>query len=94
MILNNIDHKSKQLSFDHKIVKFFQLKKLKLDIVGLMCLPPNKKRPDMYFKKMSELRDILGVEDLSMGMSGDYLEAIKYGSTFVRIGSKIFGQRY
>ena len=59
-----------------------------------MCLPPNKKKPDMYFKKMSELRDILGVEDLSMGMSGDYLEAIKYGSTFVRIGSKIFGQRY
>tara|TARA_B100000795_G_scaffold169303_1_gene127605 strand:+ start:297 stop:956 length:660 start_codon:yes stop_codon:yes gene_type:complete len=70
------------------------IKKLKLDIVGLMCLPPNKKKPDMYFKKMSELRDILGVEDLSMGMSGDYLEAIKYGSTFVRIGSKIFGQRY
>ena len=70
------------------------IKELKLDIVGLMCLPPNNEKPERYFKKMSELRDILGVEDLSMGMSGDYLEAIKYGSTFVRIGSKIFGQRY
>ena len=43
---------------------------------------------------MVELKKTINVEDLSMGMSGDYLEAIKYGSTFVRIGSKIFGQRY
>ena len=67
---------------------------LKLDIIGLMCLPPNEEEPDLYFKKMIELKDILGLKELSMGMSGDYLKAIIYGSTFVRIGSKIFGQRY
>ena len=59
-----------------------------------MCLPPKKEEPDLYFKKMIELKDILGVKELSMGMSGDYLKAVMYGSTFVRIGSKIFGQRY
>ena len=67
---------------------------LKLDIIGLMCLPPNEEEPDLYFKKMIELKDILGLKELSMGMSGDYLKAVMYGSTFVRIGSKIFGQRY
>ena len=67
---------------------------LKLNIIGLMCLPPKKEEPDLYFKKMIELKDILGVKELSMGMSGDYLKAVMYGSTFVRIGSKIFGQRY
>ena len=67
---------------------------LKLDIIGLMCLPPNEEEPDLYFKKMIELKDILGLKELSMGMSGDYLKAVIYGSTFVRIGSKIFGQRY
>ncbi|MDB3949286.1 YggS family pyridoxal phosphate-dependent enzyme [Candidatus Pelagibacter sp.] len=67
---------------------------LKLNIIGLMCLPPNEEEPDLYFKKMIELKDILGVKELSMGMSGDYLKAVIYGSTFVRIGSKIFGQRY
>ena len=67
---------------------------LKLNIIGLMCLPPNEEEPDLYFKKMIELKDTLGVKELSMGMSGDYLKAVMYGSTFVRIGSKIFGQRY
>ena len=75
---------------------FYQycIQELKLDIIGLMCLPPSNEKRDLYFKKMSELKDTMGLDDLSMGMSGDYLEATKYGSTFVRIGSKIFGQRY
>ena len=59
-----------------------------------MCLPPHNEKREGYFKKMNDLKDILQLDDLSMGMSGDYLEAIKYGSTFLRIGSKLFGQRY
>tara|TARA_B110000967_G_scaffold208969_1_gene263083 strand:- start:65 stop:712 length:648 start_codon:yes stop_codon:yes gene_type:complete len=66
---------------------------LKLNIVGLMCLPPNNIKPDLYFDKMQKLIENLPLQELSMGMSSDYIDAIKYGSTFVRIGSKIFGER-
>ena len=58
-----------------------------------MCLPPNDDNSNLYFKKMQNLKKTIGLNELSMGMSGDYLEAIKYGSTFLRIGSKIFGDR-
>ena len=58
-----------------------------------MCLPPNDDNSNLYFKKMQNLKETIGLNELSMGMSGDYLEAIKYGSTFLRIGSKIFGDR-
>ena len=64
-----------------------------LKIKGLMLIPPNDNNPDKYFKSLNELNRSLGLEDLSMGMSADYVEAIKHGSTFVRIGSSIFGQR-
>ena len=67
---------------------------LKLNIVGLMCLPPNNIKPDLYFDKMQKLIENLPLQELSMGMSSDYIDAIKYGSTFVRIGSKIFGERF
>jgi len=66
---------------------------LKLDIIGLMCLPPNDQSSSIYFKKMQELVNKIKVKDLSMGMSNDYLEAVKFKSTFLRIGSKIFGSR-
>ena len=66
---------------------------LKLNIVGLMCLPANNIKPDLYFDKMQKLIENLPLQELSMGMSSDYIDAIKYGSTFVRIGSKIFGER-
>ena len=66
---------------------------LNLDIIGLMCLPPNDQTPGIYFAKMQELINKIQVKDLSMGMSTDYLEAIKFKSTFLRIGSKIFGSR-
>ena len=66
---------------------------LNLDIIGLMCLPPNDRAPSVYFSKMQELLNKIQVKDLSMGMSSDYLEAIKFKSTFLRIGSKIFGSR-
>jgi len=66
---------------------------LNLDIIGLMCLPPNDQTPSVYFAKMQDLINKIQVKDLSMGMSNDYLEAIKFKSTFLRIGSKIFGSR-
>jgi len=64
-----------------------------LDIIGLMCIPPNDNEPEKYFKELNRLNKKFNFTDLSMGMSSDYLNAIKYGSTFVRIGSKIFGNR-
>ena len=66
---------------------------LKLDIVGLMCLPPFEKDSNPYFAEIKSLAEKLQLKELSMGMSDDYLEAIKYGTTFLRIGSKIFGPR-
>ena len=58
-----------------------------------MCLPPNDTKGNFYFKKMSELIQKISVNELSMGMSNDYLEAFKTGATFLRIGSNIFGNR-
>ena len=66
---------------------------LDLNIVGLMCLPPNDEKPEIYFMKMKKLNQKYGFKELSMGMSADYLLAIKFGSTFVRIGTRIFGNR-
>ena len=58
-----------------------------------MCLPPFDKVPNPYFVKLRELYENLDFKDISMGMSDDYMEAIKEGSTFIRVGSKIFGAR-
>ena len=66
---------------------------LNLNIIGLMCLPPQYGSVKNYFNKMVELKKTLNVEDLSMGMSEDYLEAVGCGATYIRIGSKIFGDR-
>ena len=66
---------------------------LNLDIIGLMCLPPKDGDIKNFFLRMKNLSKKIEVKELSMGMSNDYLEATKYGSTFLRIGSKIFGQR-
>jgi pyridoxal phosphate enzyme (YggS family) len=68
-------------------------KKYFLNIIGLMCIPPKEIDVKSYFKKMSELNKSFGLKELSMGMSSDYLEAINFGATYVRIGSKIFGSR-
>ena len=64
-----------------------------LDIVGLMCIPPFKKGKHEYFKLMNDLNKSIGLKELSMGMSSDYLEAASLGATYIRIGSKIFGER-
>ena len=73
----------------HKIC----VKDLDLDIIGLMCLPPKNEETIDYFLKMKSLAEKIDVKELSMGMSNDYLEAARSGATFLRIGSKIFGQR-
>ena len=66
---------------------------LGLDIIGLMCIPPENLNVIPFFKKMKELKEQLNLKELSMGMSSDYLEAIEFGSSFIRVGSKIFGKR-
>ena len=68
-------------------------KNLDLNIVGLMCIPPNDENTEKYFTKMETLNNEFGFQELSMGMSNDYLLALKLGSTFIRIGTKIFGER-
>ena len=68
-------------------------KELGLDLIGLMCIPPLNTAPDFFFEEMNKLNQDLGFSELSMGMSSDFLLAAKYQSTFVRIGSSIFGQR-
>ena len=65
----------------------------KMDILGLMAIPPNDGNEDKYFKNLSELNISLGLKELSMGMSSDYLSAAKNKATFLRIGSLIFGNR-
>ena len=69
------------------------VKNLGLNIVGFMCLPPNDKKVSLYFSQMKKLINQTEANELSMGMSADYLEAILFQSTFLRIGSKIFGNR-
>ena len=69
-------------------------KEIGLDLIGLMCIPPIDVDPENYFKEMSILNESLGFSDLSMGMSSDFLSAVKHLSTYVRIGSGIFGQRF
>ena len=75
--------------------KFYKycVNELQLNVIGLMAIPPNDGNENLYFKLLMELKDTLGLEELSMGMSGDFKIALKYNTTFVRIGSAIFGSR-
>ena len=76
------------------LVDFYKFcKNLNLDIIGTMCIPPNDGNTEKYFSEMNKINQKLNFKDLSMGMSGDYLEAIRYNATYVRVGSKIFGIR-
>jgi pyridoxal phosphate enzyme (YggS family) len=69
-------------------------KKIGLNLIGLMCIPPADIDPEKYFEETSNLNKTLNFSELSMGMSSDFLKAAKYHSTYVRIGSRIFGQRF
>ena len=64
-----------------------------LDVIGTMCLPPISEDPEKYFMRMNYLNKDLGLKELSMGMSADYIQAIDFNSTYIRVGSKIFGER-
>ncbi len=78
----------------NQLSDFYQFcKTLKLNVVGLMCIPPFDQDSKKYFEEMSVLNKKLNLNDLSMGMSSDYLEAINYSATYLRIGSSIFGNR-
>jgi pyridoxal phosphate enzyme (YggS family) len=72
----------------------YYCKEIGLDLIGLMCIPPANVDPDVYFDEMNELNKNLNFNELSMGMSSDFLKAVKHFSTYVRIGSSIFGQRF
>ena len=77
-----------------KLDEFYKYcRKLDLNVVGLMCLPPINDDPEISFLRMNYLKKKMNFKELSMGMSSDYLDAIKYNSTYLRIGSAIFGQR-
>ena len=79
----------KELDYFYNVCK----NDLGLNIVGLMCLPPNDNKSSIYFSQMKELVSKLKLKEISMGMSNDYLEATNYKTTYLRIGSKIFGER-
>ena len=89
------NEKQKNGILKNEVKSFFDncVEKLNLDIVGLMCIPPKENSNKDYFGEMMEIKKKIGLKNLSMGMSSDYLDAIKAGSNFVRIGSKIFGDR-
>tara|TARA_B100002051_G_C16325626_1_gene434378 strand:- start:64 stop:612 length:549 start_codon:yes stop_codon:yes gene_type:complete len=78
-----------------ELEKFYEFctSELNLKIIGLMCLPPVSNDPSIYFEKMLKLSKSLSLKELSMGMSSDYINALKYNASFIRIGSKIFGER-
>ena len=91
----NIGNEEQKSGIDKKKLGDFCTfcKNLNLDIVGTMCIPPNDGNTEEYFSEMSHINQELNFEDLSMGMSEDYLDAINNSATYVRVGSKIFGSR-
>ena len=90
--IGNEDQKS-GINKDNLMDFYKFCKNLNLDIIGTMCIPPNDGNTEQHFSEMSKINQQLNFKDLSMGMSGDYLEAIRYNATYVRVGSKIFGSR-
>jgi len=92
--INIGDEKQKSGIMKNNIKEFYNYcKSLDLDIIGMMCLPPFNEEPEKYFAEMKILNKNLKLKELSMGMSSDYLTAIEYNSSYLRIGSNIFGQR-
>ena len=77
-----------------EILDFYHYcKNLNLNIIGLMCIPPFNEDSNKYFKEMKILKEKLQLNELSMGMSSDYLNALENNSTYIRVGSNIFGPR-
>jgi pyridoxal phosphate enzyme (YggS family) len=89
----NIGNEIQKNGIDQSTLKefiYFCCKDLKLNIIGLMCIPPVNLDPVPFFKKMQDLKIINNLNELSMGMSSDYKQALNYGATYIRIGSAIF----
>ena len=78
---------------DLKSFNEYCIKELNLSVLGLMAIPPNDNEPEKHFKRISDLNSQFNFQQLSIGMSNDYLQAIKYGASHVRVGSAIFGSR-
>jgi len=92
----NIGNESQKSGISSESAKDFLkycTKEINLNVIGLMVIPPNDNNPSRYFEKISKLNSNLGLEHLSMGMSSDYEVAVKFNSTFLRIGSGILGER-
>jgi pyridoxal phosphate enzyme (YggS family) len=91
----NIGNESQKSGIDKMAVKRLvnYCREIGLDVIGLMCIPPANIDPENYFKEMNKLNLMLGFSELSMGMSSDFLKAAKHFSTYIRIGSSIFGKR-
>jgi len=92
----NIGNESQKSGIHYNEVDQFYnycTKEKKMNVLGLMAIPPNDNNTEKYFKSLSELNSSLGLKELSMGMSSDYMQAINYKATYLRIGSAIFGAR-
>ena len=90
-IANEIQKNGISVDKANEFIKYC-INDLKLNVIGLMCIPPVEGDPSQYFKSLSELAKVNNLKELSMGMSNDYECAINYGATFVRVGSKIFSK--
>ena len=91
----NIGNEKQKSGVDRKDLNLLisYCKEINLNLIGLMCIPPINIDPEIYFKEMKRLKNETGLNELSMGMSSDFLKAAKHFSTYVRIGSNIFGER-
>ena len=91
----NIGNEEQKSGINKKILNDFYkfCKNLNLNIIGTMCIPPNDGNIEKYFSEMNDVNKELNFKELSMGMSEDYVEAIKNNATYIRVGSKIFGSR-
>ena len=92
----NIGHEKQKSGIEENLVQqFFRWcsNDLKLNIIGLMCIPPFGEPPAPFFKRLRNLCDQLNLKHASMGMSSDFESAIENGATFIRVGTRIFGER-
>ena len=92
----NLGKESQKSGIDEvDLEKFYRrcVTEFNLNIIGIMCLPPFDEDPAPYFKKMQNLSESLKLKEISMGMSNDYMDALKFKATYIRVGSKIFGSR-
>ena len=92
----NLGKENQKSGIDEEdLLNFYQkcVTEYKLNIIGIMCLPPFDEDPSPFFKKMQNLSESLKLKEISMGMSNDYMDALRFKATYIRVGSKIFGNR-